>query len=203
MPLNDAGRNAMLTGGLGNVVTHAAIHTGDPSTTGANEVTGGTYARQPITWNAAATGQRTQSGALVFPIPAGVTGVHAGLWSALTVGTFYGWFPLGGFTPMPCTVTAADNLLVSKAHGLANTNQVVVYDVMAAGLPTGLTEGTVYFVVSALTDSFALAATSGGAAIDVTADGELVVQRVLPEVFGAAGTLTIADATLVLDGRFV
>lgn len=204
MPLTDAGRNASLDG-LAAVAIFASAHTGDPSTTGANEVTGGSpaYARKSITYAAASGGQKASNAGITFDIPASTTVTHIGLFSASTAGTFYGWFPAGGFTPMEATLDASTDAFTSFAHGLVNTNQVVVYDVMGAGLPTGFTEGTVYFVVGATTDTFQLSATSGGAAITVTTSAEVVVQRVLPEVFAAQGQYTIASGNLILDGRFV
>lgn len=205
MPLVDAGRNACLTGGLGNAITHVSIHSSNPGTAGDNELSGGSpaHARKAVTWNTVGSGQRTNNGALAFDIPAGSTAAFAGFWSALTVGTFYGWAPLGGYSPQVGTVEADDDYITSKGHGLADTDMVVVYDVQAAGLPTGLTEGTIYYVISSATDQFKVSATSGGASVAITGDGELVVQRILPEVFAGQGTLTIADATLSLDARFV
>lgn len=203
MPLTDAGRNASLDG-LAAVAGFASLHSGDPSTTGANELTGGSpaYARKAITYAAASGGQRSNSAALTFDVPAS-TVTHVGLWSAVSAGTFYGYYPAGGFTPLSANLDATTDAFTSFAHGLTNGQQVLVYDVMAAGLPTGFTEGTVYFVVSATTDTFQLSATSGGAAITVTTSAEVVVQRVLPEVFAAQGQYQIAIGALVLDGRFV
>lgn len=91
MPLNDNGRHACLNG-LGAVAGFASLHTASPSTTGANEVTGGSpaYARKAITWNAAASGNLDSSNQPLFDIPAGTTVTHFGLWSAASGGTFYG-----------------------------------------------------------------------------------------------------------------
>ena len=203
MPLNDAGRNATVDG-LAAVATFASLHTGDPSTTGANESTGGSpaYARKAITYAAASTGTKANSAAITFDVPAS-TITHVGLWSAVTAGTFYGYFPAGGFTPMSANLDATSDAFTSYAHGLANTNQVLVYDIMGNGLPAGFTEGTIYFVVAAATDTFQLSATSGGAAITVTTSAEVGIQRVLPEVFAAQGAYQIAIGALILDGRFV
>lgn len=205
MPLNTNGQNALLTGGLGNTVTHVSLHSGDPSTTGANELTGGSpaYARKAVTWAAAASGQRANSGAITFDVPAATTVLHLGLWDALSAGNFYGYFPIGGFAPMAATFNTTADQFTSFAHGLTDGQQVLVYDFQAAGLVTGFTEGTVYFVVSSATDTFQLAATSGGAAITTTGSFECVVQRVLPETFGAQGTFTIATSALVLDARAI
>lgn len=74
--------------------THVSLHTDDPGTTGADEVTGGSYARQAVTWGAASGGSKTNSSALTFSIPAGTTITHVGLWTASTNGTFLGGGPL-------------------------------------------------------------------------------------------------------------
>lgn len=67
----------------GQDITHAALFTADPGTSGTvvGEVTGGTYARQPITWSAPSDGVIT--GSVVFDVPAGVTVTHAAGCSAI------------------------------------------------------------------------------------------------------------------------
>ena len=47
MALSNAGKDALLEG-LASVAGYASLHTGDPSTTGANEVSGGSYAREIV-----------------------------------------------------------------------------------------------------------------------------------------------------------
>ena len=73
MPLNTNGQNACLSGGLGNTVTYLSLHTGVPDSTGSLEATGGSpaYARKAVTWAAAASGQRANSGTITFDVPAG------------------------------------------------------------------------------------------------------------------------------------
>lgn len=209
MPLNDAGKNATLQsgtgGGLGGVVTHLSLHSGDPGTTGANEVTGGTpaYARKAVTWAAAAAGERASSDAQLFDVPSGVEVLFVGLWSALTAGTFYGWFPLNGSARAVGTAGATSDAITSYAHGLANGNRVVVYNAYAESLPTGLVEGTTYFVVGATADTFQVSLTLGGAAVNITADGELHWQRSIPESFGAQGQLNLAAGAAVLSANVV
>jgi hypothetical protein len=89
MALSNAGKDALLNG-LASAAGHASLHTGDPSTTGANEVTGGTYAREVLPWDAAASGVLVSDGAIVFDVPAATTISYVGYWSAATAGTFYG-----------------------------------------------------------------------------------------------------------------
>lgn len=62
----------------------ASLHTGDPGTTGTNEVSGGDYARVAVGWTTPASGAITADGELVFLVPAlGSDEVtHVGLWNA-------------------------------------------------------------------------------------------------------------------------
>ena len=81
MALAVATRNAMLDA---LTITHASLHTSDPGTTGINEVSGGTYARQAVTFAAAAAGSRAMSNQPVFNVPAGTTVAWVGLWNSTT-----------------------------------------------------------------------------------------------------------------------
>jgi hypothetical protein len=95
MPLNNTALNLMADA-LRGAATYIALHSADPGTTGANPTTA---ARVLASWPAA-----TGSGDLVITSK-NFTGGAAngavtwvGLWSAATVGTFYGGFliPTGG-----------------------------------------------------------------------------------------------------------
>jgi hypothetical protein len=64
-----------------------SLHTGDPGETGtANEVSGGSYARQTISFNAASGGSIAASAAVEFSGMPAVTGssyvTHVGLWAS-------------------------------------------------------------------------------------------------------------------------
>lgn len=71
--------------------TYASLHTADPSTTGANEVTGGSpaYARKAINFGAASAGSMASSSTPVFDVPA-TTVAYVGFWDASTSGNFIG-----------------------------------------------------------------------------------------------------------------
>lgn len=64
--------------------THAALFTSDPGTTGSatGEVTGGTYAREPITWSAPSNG--TVTGQVVFNVPTGTDLTFSAVCGGLT-----------------------------------------------------------------------------------------------------------------------
>ena len=92
--------------------TYVSLHTADPGTTGASEVTGGTYARVTATWNAPSGGSVTNSNALSINLPASTTASYFGIWSASTAGTYY----LGGALS-PSVTTGASAGIVTIAAG--------------------------------------------------------------------------------------
>ncbi|HWO64626.1 MAG TPA: hypothetical protein VNO31_31780 [Umezawaea sp.] len=217
MPFNDTAKNLAFSAGITNTTSGIKFIgvgvAGDPGTattlTG-TEATGGSpaYARVAVAWSAAASGQQANSGALTIDVPAGTYSdllfFNAGTGNA--VGNYLGYAPINGSTKGFGTVDAAgvtSDTITSAAHGLANTNQVRVYNVFAESLPTGFTEGTTYFVVGSTTDTFQLSTTSGGSAVNITAIGELYFQRVIPEVFASQGQVTVAIGALVLDATAI
>ena len=84
---NTATRNAMLDG---VTIDKASLHTADPGETGANELAGGTYARQSITVGAAAAGVRDATALPTFSVPAGATVQYVGYWTAGSPDIFVG-----------------------------------------------------------------------------------------------------------------
>lgn len=112
MALVDAVKNQMLDTLRGQnptlFATHMSLHTADPGTTGADEVVGGSYARQAITWNAAAAGVLDDVSVPDFDVPGGTTITHFGLWTAVSAGTFVG----------------GDELSASETFGSASTYTV-------------------------------------------------------------------------------
>lgn len=87
-----------------NVISHIALHTASPSTTGANEnANTGSYARQACTWNAASSGSKTNSSSLSFSTAGSVAVTHAAGWSSAT----YGGGTFGVGLTLSSSVTAA------------------------------------------------------------------------------------------------
>lgn len=74
--------------GIKALGTWISAHTAAGGTTGANEATGGSYARRQTTWTSGSTGVVTGS-TVNIPVAAG-TYVEGGIWSAVTAGTFVG-----------------------------------------------------------------------------------------------------------------
>lgn len=76
---------------------------------------------------------------------------------------------LGGGSGKAFTVASSTDKFSSTAHGFSNGDAVVLRTGFTPGAP--LTPGVVYYVRDVEANAFKLAATSGGAAIDVTSDG--------------------------------
>lgn len=198
--LTDTGRNSAIAGITGTT-RYFSLHTGVPDATGSNEVTGGSYARQPLTsgdWNAASGGQQTNSASLVFSVPAATTVFFVGMWTAVSGGTYLGTFGLGSALIGATTVAATGDLFTSNAHGLINTDRVVFTPFNAETLPGTVSAATVYFVISSTTNTFQISTTSGGAAVNVSSDAEAVFQKTVPVVFTLAGSLTYPAGQLVI-----
>jgi hypothetical protein len=176
------------------------------STTGTNEVTGGSpaYARAALTWAAASGGSVALAATLpTWNVPASTTVAWWGLWDAVTTGTFLGMLPLGASTLRPAsTETSTDitnNDIFSKAHGYVADTRVVFWGT----LPTGLTVGTIYYVLAAslATDSFRVSTTSAGSAVDLTGTSpfNFFAQSCVPETFAAQGTYSLTSGSIDLS----
>lgn len=186
----DSTVNAMLDA---IVMDLASLHTAY-SATGTNEVTGGSpaYAKKAITMAAAASRARAASTAPVFDVPA-TTVRFIGLWT--NAGTVFRGMYANGGTEKGFQVDLTNNRVLCESHGLANDEKVVFY---GGTPPTGLTEGTVYFVVGVTAsdpDYFQVALTQGGAAIDITGQhtSACKLSKIVEETFAAQGTFTVTS----------
>ena len=175
-------------------MTNLSLHTDYPGTTQANEVTGGSpaYARKTVSWGSASAGAVTQSGSAVFDVPPNTTVKWIGLSTASSSGTGKGAVPIGGAAPKEYTVNTSTDVFTSAGHGYVDGDQVVFVN---GTPPTGLTAGTIYFVRDSTTDTFKVAATAGGSAIDITGAGagNAVVCKIVPETYANQGTLTVTN----------
>ncbi len=200
MPLTDAGVHAALDG---TGVTHIGLFS-DYTT----EVTGGSpaYARKATTPASAASRQKQLvPSQLEFDVPAGTTVNFVSAHTALTAGTNIDNAPIGTSKQGAATVAASDDLFLSKGHGLTTGNRVVFFQVANESIPTGVTVGTVYYVIASglTTDAFRVSTTSGGSTIDVTADGETFWMDCVPVTDAAQFVVRLPANSFNLDGRAI
>lgn len=214
MPFNVTAKNTMLDAldESATQITHVGVHqlTGTAPARGANatgtEATGGSpaYARQSVTWGAAASELKANTNALTFDLPAGTYGFLT-FWNNVTGNSsnYKGYTPINGtvygFYSVDPTLT--NDQFFSPGHGLVDGDRVMLFPTLGGALPTGVAEGTVYFVVSSATNTFKVSATLAGAAVDLTVlgAGEGFFQKIVPETYGAQGQLTVAIGGIVLD----
>lgn len=106
-----------------------------------------------------------------------------------------------GGAAKPFTADTAD-LITCPAHGLAQDDRVVFEALEGLSLPTGLTEGTRYWVIATglTTDAFKVSATQGGAAVDVTASGAGLAQKSSPITVLPNVTPRLTTSTTVTEG---
>jgi hypothetical protein len=200
--INPSGKNVALDA-LGAVITHVSAHTGWPGTSGANEASGGSYARQAVTWSAASGGSKSASNQPEFTVngstPTPIVYRFFAGWSASSAGTCHHVWAIGGSGEKEMQVDTTADTIISENHGYSDGVQVVFLN-GGGSAPGGLTEGTIYFVRDAATDNFKVAATSGGSAIDLTSDGPagMMVSSIVPESFNAQGTLKASSLTMSL-----
>jgi hypothetical protein len=203
MGLVTAQKNVMLDAVTPNL-PYASLHSASTGGTGANELTGGSpaYARKAITWGAASAGSVANTAQLVFDIPAGTSVAFVGFWSASSAGTFRGDFAASSPADEDgavATAAASTDVFTAPGHTFDDGDQVVVVDTGNSALPAGVAENTTYYVRDSSGATFKLAATLGGAAIDITADGACFVFSQTVEAFGGQGTYTVAIGDLVVD----
>jgi hypothetical protein len=95
MSMSDYLENALLNAVLRNTTytspsqVYVALFTSDPTDAGTGtEVTGGGYARQPVTFNAPSNGQVTNASDILFPVATASWGTvtHIGIYDASTGG---------------------------------------------------------------------------------------------------------------------
>ena len=252
-----------------------SLHQGVPGNTGANEVSGGSYARQASNWAAAASRSKATNADVQFQSlpeilptnPANFVGIWKGpevfftaattdtftsyghgysdddqvrvyggaLPTGLSVNTTYyiinstsntfqvstsqggsavnitadgegimtrisgtltfrGYLPTGGSRD-EFTALASSDTFTSYAHGLADDDQVILVS-RGAGLPTGVSEETIYYVITSATNTFQLSTSEGGAAINLTADGEGIVVKLAGQFVSSGGEIFIGSGNI-------
>lgn len=83
--------------------------------------------------------------------------------------TDFTWTPVSKVTALTSISNASPAVFTLNSHGLANGDQIVLSTTGA--LPTGLTVGTVYYVINTATNTFNVSLTSGGAAVNTSSAG--------------------------------
>lgn len=104
--------NNALTGaaGLTTAASFFGLNSADPGTTGASEISGGSYARVAITWGTASAGSvANATTALVVNVPASTTVDFFSTWSLISAGVYQ----IGGALNTSVTFNTAGTFTVA------------------------------------------------------------------------------------------
>lgn len=189
---------------------YISLHTADPGEAGSqttNEANYGGYARVAV--------PRTSGGwtvtnnlaenvnAITFPQCTSGTNTitHVGIGTdAAGAGKLLYKAPIGSLLGAFFGEEANENLEIT-AHALAVDDRATFMAVTGGSLPTGITEGTIYWVKTVPdADHITISLTQGGATVSITADGEGIAMKVIPLAVAvpvipefAAGALDITE----------
>lgn len=175
------------------------------------ETTYGSYARQAITFGAPGAnlgGRQSLASAITFPAKSdagSVTIIAVGIYDAVSAGNLLDVIMLFDGSPLASMVLASDlagNTIQSPVH-LLTTNDQVRFEVFPGDtpIPTGLSENTTYFVIATglTADVYEVSATQGGAAVDITAAGRMLVHKVVSVIVNQNDAPTFAANKLALS----
>lgn len=178
---------------------YLSLHTADPGEAGdqtTSEATYGAYARvavarsssgftvsaNAVTLFAAATFPAATSGSntlMFFGVGTASTGAGVLLFSG----------PIGS-TLGPFNAATSDTITIPGLSGVAVDDRITFAATLGSTMPTGVTEGTVYFVKTVSGNDITIATTSGGTTVDVTAAGSGVAYKVTPLVVTSSPAVT-------------
>jgi hypothetical protein len=96
--------------------------------------------------------------------------------------------------------SAAPGVVTSPGYNPTNGDAVAFSFAASGSMPTGLTAGTRYYVVSASGDTFSVSATKGGAAITTSSTGSLLTLHLLSsQVYGTRHPFKTGDSVVALN----
>ena len=101
---------------------------------------------------------------------------------------------LGGFTAL-----ATDVITIPGLTGVAVNDQIAFFALPGDTLPTGVTEGTVYFVKTVSGNDITISTTSGGATVDITAVGKGRAMKVTPKAMTVGDIPRIPTTSTVVE----
>jgi hypothetical protein len=151
-------------------------------------------------WAAAASRSKAITAAIDITITATATIKWIGAWGGTAGDTFRGMFPNASTGDKTFQVDLTNNTVLCESHGWSDTQKITFHGGTA---PTGLTAGVTYFVrdvTPADPDTFKVAATSGGSAIDLTGQPGVgcVVSNITEETYSSNGTHRVSTLTIDL-----
>lgn len=183
--------------------TYVQLHTGSPGANGTSNVSSVTT-REQVTWNAPSAGAMTESNTPTWSNWAGTNGevvTDISIWSAASSGTFYFSTPLAGTAVVFTATNASPCVFTAPATNYSSGQPVVLAPIAGGAIPTGFTADQIYYVAgtpSATANTFSLASTLGGAAVNSSSTGTGIVQPDGAKTVNTSDTLEIVSLSIGL-----
>lgn len=162
--------------------------------------TAGGYAPQSIAFTAPTNGVFPNSNLVNFGTSSAAysgAAAYVGIRDSVTpnAGNLLWYGPNITGTPVDYVAVASTDVFTSPAHGFVDTDLIVLFD--SDSIPTGVNADTRYFVRDSTTDTFKLALTSGGTAINITVSGSgKIAKDGTQTVSGINQSITVPIANL-------
>lgn len=178
---------------------YVSLHTaypGEAANQSTNECAYGSYARVAVArsgsgWTVTAN---SVSPAANVQFPAASSGSEVAYFFGVGVGssgsTVLLYFGGIGGPPAPFTGTASDNIVKCTGITFSVSDRVAFYVAQGVSLPTGITEGTVYFVKTVSDSDITISTTDGGSELNITADGAGIAQKITPLTITSSPSVT-------------
>lgn len=186
---------------------YVSLHTAEPGEAGdqtTNETAYTNYARVAVARSGAgwtvSTNSVSNAAAIAFAL-CGLTGAtitHFGIGTDSSgAGKLLYSGPLGTVIQGPFTAKADDTITI-PGHSLAVDERVAFYPAFGSSLPTGITEGTIYWVKTVSGADITISTTQGGGAVDITAIGDGVAIEAATLAVSIGVTPSFAISALVV-----
>lgn len=94
----------------------------------------------------------------------------------------------------PFTGATSDTITI-PGHTFVVDDRIAFFSSYESSLPTGITEGTVYWVKTAATDTVTVSTTQGGTTLDITGTGDGVAWKVTPIPVSSGTTPILSTST--------
>lgn len=176
-------------GAAGTMTTSEAAYTGYARPTPARTTGGFTCSNGVVTLVADASFGACTAGSATLTHWS--TGPAAGAGQVWHRGVF-------GSRQGPFTAATTDNITI-PGHTLAVDDRVAFYAPSGTTIPTGITEGTVYWVKTVASEVITVSTTQGGATLDITAIGDGLAYRVTPIAVSAGVTPKLSAGAIIYE----
>jgi hypothetical protein len=195
-------QNSAVAGSL-----YVALHTADPGEAGSqntSEISYTGYARAAVARSGAGWTVSGNSVSNAAAISLGACTAGSGTATHFSIGTdssgagkilYKG--ALGSSIQGPFTAATTDDIII-PGHSLIVDDRVAFYPIAGSSLPTGITEGTLYWVKTVSGETITISTTQGGGTLDITAIGDGVAVKAMTLAVAAAITPQFAIGALVV-----